>query len=493
MSAFTQLRLVNHFAALEQAYSSRVEPMPLTEPKMAHFNQALAAEIGLPAGAGDDPEVLAVMAGNAQLPGGKTVSAVYAGHQFGVYVPQLGDGRAMLLAQTQNEAGDLFELQLKGSGMTPYSRFADGRAVLRSSIREYLCSEAMHGLGVPTTRALSLVSSSDPVRRERMETAAVVCRVAPSFVRFGSFEYFYYGERFERLQPLADHVINHYFPHLREATDKYERWLAEVVDRTAALMAQWQSVGFCHGVMNTDNFSILGLTLDYGPFGFLDGFDSSHVCNHTDEGGRYAYEEQPKIGYWNCSRLLQATLPLLDLNPEKAVEKANDILARYPDQYAEGVLTLWCKKLGLREVRAGDRELANAFLNVLDAGKDDFTRSFRALAQIQRDNSRIPVLRDEIKNVEAFDAWLENYRARLQSDSEEDGERAARMNTVNPKFVLRNHLLQTAIEKAEAGDFSEIAHLFEVMQKPFEEHPEYSDYAAPAPDWAAQLSVSCSS
>lgn len=493
MNPFASLKSVNHFANLAEVYYSRVQTDPLSAPSMVHFNNALASEIGLPPDSADDPEVLATMAGNATWEGTDPIAMVYAGHQFGVYVPQLGDGRATMLAQVESDSGALFELQLKGAGMTPYSRFADGRAVLRSSIREYLCSEAMHALGVPTTRALSLVSSPDPVQREHMETAAVVCRVAPSLVRFGSFEYFYYGQRFEHLLPLADHVIEDHFPHLAEFPNKYAAWLSEVVDRTADLMAHWQTVGFCHGVMNTDNFSILGLTLDYGPFGFLDGFDSSHICNHTDEGGRYAYDQQPRMGYWNCSRLLQATLPLLDPVPEKAVEIAQGILGRYPDRHAQTVLAQWCRKLGLREVKDGDRELCNEFLNILDRGKDDFTRSFRLLSSVTGNKAEKPALRDEVKDVTALEAWLEKYRARLVADGGDDAERVARMNAVNPKFVLRNHLLQTAIEKAEAGHFDEVTRLFDIMSRPFDEQPESESYAGPAPDWAAQLSVSCSS
>lgn len=488
-----QLPLVNRFAELGEDYYTRVRAAPLPAPSLLHFNDQCAKLLDLDGASASDPDFLAVMAGNMPLPGGDALASVYAGHQFGVFVPQLGDGRALLIGQVRNARGELWELQLKGAGRTPYSRFADGRAVLRSSIREYLCSEAMHGLGIPTTRALCLVGSPEPVQRETLETAAVVCRVAPSFVRFGHFEYFYYQQRFDRLAPLADQVIEGHAPQFRDATDRHAAWLGDVVERTAQLMAHWQTVGFCHGVMNTDNFSILGLTLDYGPYGFMDGFESAYICNHSDEGGRYAYDQQPRIGYWNCSRLLQATLPLLHETPEAAVEIAQNILARYPPAYADTVLARWRAKLGLREAQENDRELVNQFLNILDRGHNDFTRCFRALAGVKARDQSAPAVRDEITDVAAFDNWLIDYRARLVAENSDDADRAVCMNAVNAKYVLRNHLVQTAIERAESGDISEVERLFRLLQEPFDEQPEFESYAALPPDWAKQISVSCSS
>ncbi|MGQ0530705.1 MAG: protein adenylyltransferase SelO [Panacagrimonas sp.] len=494
MSALlSDLHWVNRYSGLPEAYFSRVQAEPLHAPRMLHFNDALAARLGLSQTASSDAALLAVMAGNVPSPGGDSIATVYAGHQFGHFVPQLGDGRALLLGQIRNAQDELFEIQLKGAGRTPYSRFADGRAVLRSSIREYLCSEAMHALGVPTTRALCLVGSPQLVAREQDETAAVVCRIAPSFVRFGHFEYFYYRKQHEYLAPLADHVIDGHFPQFAAWPNRYAAWLSEVVERTARLMAQWQTFGFCHGVMNTDNFSVLGLTLDYGPFGFLDGFDSGHICNHSDEAGRYAYEQQPRIGYWNCSRLLQATLPLLHDTPEQAVEIAEGILGRYPPVYAQAVLARWCAKLGLREVREGDRDLANGLLNILDRGKNDFTRCFRRLAEVSAQDQTAPALRDEITDIAAFDAWLVQYRARLLEETLDPAERRAQMHAVNPKYVLRNHLVQIAIQQAQDGDVSEVDRLFNLLSRPYDEQPEQEAYAAAPPDWARQISVSCSS
>lgn len=482
----------NRFEQLGDHYYSRVNPAPLNDVQLLHFNTALAAELGLASDA-SDAELTTALAGNRRVEGGSYIATVYAGHQFGSYVPQLGDGRAILIGQVRDAQNGLRELQLKGAGPTPYSRFADGRAVLRSSIREYLCSEAMHALGIPTTRALSLIGSSTPVRRETLERAAIVCRVAPSFVRFGHFEYFYLMRDHDALKPLADMVIDNHFPDLAGFSNRYAAWLSEVLERTARMIAQWQSVGFCHGVMNTDNMSALGLTIDYGPFGFLDAFDSGHICNHSDEGGRYAYDQQPTIGHWNCSRLLQATLPLLSEEPEQAVEIANGILNRYPGIYTDRMMQLWRGKLGLRTEQDSDRELINRWLNLLDRGKSDFTRSFRALGEVKLDDATTPALRDELIDREAFDAWLPDYRARLAAEHSDDTERRSRMHAANPKYVLRNHLLQRAIEQAEAGDASEVDRLFQLTQKPFDEQPENEAYAAePSPE-ARHISVSCSS
>lgn len=483
MASLHNLKIDNRYAALGSAYYSAVEPTPSAQPRLLHFNAAAAALVDLDADEAQRPEFTGIFSGNTPLPGACNLAMLYSGHQFGVYVPQLGDGRALLLVQIRNQRGESWDLQLKGAGPTPYSRHADGRAVLRSSIREYLASEALHHLGIPTTRALCLIGTAETIRRETAEPGAVVCRMAPSHVRFGNFEVFYYRGQHDKLKPLADHVIAEHYP---EYQGDYAGWLAAVITRTARLMAHWQAVGFCHGVMNTDNFSILGLTLDYGPYGFMDGFDASHICNHSDEGGRYAYDQQPMIGHWNCSRLLQATLPLLSGNPEEAVSIATALLDRYPALYAGHMLALWRAKFGLREARDGDEELINRFLSLLHRGHDDFTRSFRRLATPE-------LLRDHLKDLAAYDAWLVDYRARLTAEQSDDGERAARMNRINPKYVLRNHLLQTAITRAEGGDSSEIDRLFQLIQRPYDEQPEFESYAALPPDWAQHISVSCSS
>jgi serine/tyrosine/threonine adenylyltransferase len=480
----------HRFAALGPEYFSWVQPTPLPEPRLLHFNAAAAALIDLDPAQATRPEFTAIFAGNQPLPGGRPLATLYAGHQFGQWVPELGDGRAILISQVRNRHGESWDLQLKGAGRTPYSRFGDGRAVLRSSIREYLCGEALHGLGIPTTRALCLIGSPEIVQRETLETAAVICRMAPSHVRFGHFEVFYARNQHERLGPLADHIIHEHAP---QYADDYPGWLDSVSADTARLMAQWQSVGFCHGVMNTDNMSILGLTLDYGPFGFLDAFDPAHVCNHSDEGGRYAYHRQPQIAHWNVSRLLQAALPLLHAEPETAVRIGNEILARYPAIYAAEVTARWRAKLGLRESREVDVDLINRFLDILQAGRSDFSRSFRLLSQLRSQGTDSGPLRDELADLARFDAWCVDYRARLQAEQSEDAERRRRMDAINPLYVLRNHLAQRAIERAQAGDIQEIVTLMRLLQAPCVEQPGCEAYAAAPPPGTAQVPVSCSS
>ncbi|MBA4178454.1 MAG: YdiU family protein [Leptothrix sp. (in: Bacteria)] len=451
-------------------------------------NHGLAAELGLGAWlAGED--ALPLLAGNAQPPHG-TLASAYSGHQFGVWAGQLGDGRALLLGEVDTPQGPM-ELQLKGSGLTPYSRMGDGRAVLRSSIREYLCSEAMHGLGLPTTRALALVGSPQAVRRETVETAAVVTRVAPSFLRFGHFEHFTHtAQDTAALRTLADATIAAFYPEARDAAEPYAALLEAVTRRTAALLAQWQAVGFCHGVMNTDNMSILGLTIDYGPFGFLDAFDPGHVCNHSDHQGRYAWARQPNVALWNLHALAQALLPLMGDDTETALAA----LQAYHTAYPEAMLAAWRAKLGLAATREGDRELADDLLKLMAQDRADFSITLRRLAGFstapRADNAPV---RDLFIDRPAFDAWAARYAERLAAEHSVDAERAARMNAVNPKYVLRNHLAEGAIARAREGDFSEVQRLHALLQRPYDEQPANEADAGFPPDWAAQLEISCSS
>jgi uncharacterized protein YdiU (UPF0061 family) len=382
------------------------------------------------------------------------------------------------------------EIQLKGAGLTPYSRMGDGRAVLRSSIREFLASEAMQALGVPTTRALSITGSALPVRREEIETAAVVTRVAPSFIRFGHFEHFAHTEpNVDALRRLVDFVIDVGYPECRDAAQPAVALLEAVARRTARLMADWQAVGFCHGVMNTDNMSILGLTIDYGPYGFLDAFDPGHVCNHSDHQGRYAYARQPNVAFWNLHALAQALLPLID-DQETALEA----LESYKTGFAATLDARMGAKLGLAAAQDGDRALAEGLLQRMAADRADFSITFRRLAGFDsRDGATNDALRDLFIDREAFDAWARNYAARLRSEGSVDAERALRMNRVNPKYVLRNHLADTAIRSARGGDFSEVQRLLKVLSAPFDEQPEHAAYADFPPDWAQHIEVSCSS
>jgi len=486
--------LHRRLSELGSPYVVPVTPEPVYKPVFLHASPQAAALLDVDVEALADPDWVAVMAGEAAFREQPALATVYAGHQFGVFVPQLGDGRAMVVGEVEGADGTHWELQLKGAGRTPFSRFADGRAVLRSSIREYLCSEAMAALGIPTTRALCLIGSSEPVQRETLESAAIVCRMAPSHLRFGHFEYFYYRGQHEALKPLADHLIDHHFPALAGRPDRYAAWLSEVIDRTARLVAAWQSVGFCHGVLNTDNMSALGLTIDYGPYGFMDAFDSSHICNHSDEHGRYAYEQQPLIGQWNGSRLLQAALPLLDAKPEAAVEIAEGILGRYPPAYTGAIMDRWRAKFGFADAHQGDRELINRFLNVIDGGRGDFTRSFRMLGEVEAAaDGAVPRLRDHLVDPQAFDAWLPDYRARLRLENIPDLERRNRMNRTNPRFVLRNHLAQAAIEDAANGSVKALDRLFGALARPYDEQPDLADLDAEPPADLRHLTVSCSS
>ncbi len=477
------------FRRLGAPFAVAQPPQPVPAPHWVARNLALAEELGW-AGWLHSDEALALLAGNATTPA--PLATVYSGHQFGVWAGQLGDGRALLVGEADTPVGAL-EVQLKGAGLTPYSRMGDGRAVLRSSIREYLCSEAMHALGIPTTRALALVGSPLPVRRETVETAAIVTRVAPSFLRFGHFEHFTHtAEDTAALRTLADATIAAYFPALQGVTAPYAALLEEVTRRTATLLAQWQAVGFCHGVMNTDNMSMLGLTIDYGPFGFLDAFDPGHICNHSDHQGRYAWARQPGVAHWNLHALAQGLMPLIEDS-----DTALAALAPYKTVYPQAMAAAWRAKLGLVDTRDEDHALADDLLKLMAQDRADFTITFRRLARfVSASGAANDVVRDLFMDRAAFDAWAARYAARLRAEHSLDAERAARMNRVNPKFVLRNHLAESAIERARQGDFAEVARLMQVLRRPFDEQPEGPATEADAgfpPDWAQQLEVSCSS
>lgn len=492
-------------AALGERFFTRLAPTALPSPYVVSIAPEAGALLGWDEGglraATQDPKFVDTFAGNAVPDWADPLATVYSGHQFGVWAGQLGDGRAIRLAEATMPNGP-WEIQLKGAGLTPYSRMADGRAVLRSSIREYLCSEAMHALGVPTTRALAIIGSDAPVRRETIETSAVVTRLAPSFIRFGHFEHFAAREDHASLKQLADFVIDRFYPACREAASPYQALLREVSLRTADMVAHWQAVGFCHGVMNTDNMSILGLTIDYGPFGFLDAFDANHICNHSDQQGRYAYSQQPQIAFWNLHCLAQALLPLwreadaADAEAAKnaAVEAAHEALDPFRDRYAEAFFRHYRAKLGLRTAHDQDETLMTNLFRVMHANRVDYTLFWRNLAQVgSQDGSRDAPVRDLFLDRAAWDAWAAEYRARLQAEQSDDAARGVAMRQVNPKYVLRNHLAETAIRAARDKDFSEVDRLLAVLSTPFDEQPGAEHYAALPPDWASGLEVSCSS
>jgi uncharacterized protein YdiU (UPF0061 family) len=488
MATLESLTFDNGFARLPEAYYSRVCPTPVPDPYLVCYSPEALALLDLDEREMTRPELIETLAGNQLLPGMDAIAALYAGHQFGHYVPQLGDGRAILLGEVKNAAGEGWEVQLKGAGRTPYSRGGDGRAVLRSSIREFLCSEAMHALGIPTTRALCIVGSDRPVYREDQETAALVTRLAPSFVRFGSFEVFYYRNQIEPIKHLADYVIARYYPELAGLADPYPEFLRQVALRTAELMAQWQAVGFSHGVMNTDNMSILGLTLDYGPFGFLDAFDPGYVCNHSDTGGRYAFDQQPDVAAWNLTKLAQTLVPLM------SVETASQAIGEYPQVFGKTYLERMAAKFGLPP-GSETASLVMDALQLLAQNRVDYTIFLRRLCDFDsRPEAANAPLRDLVLDRAAFDAWAARYAAALRQLGSNNAERAAAMRRVNPKYILRNHLAEIAIRRAaDDRDYSEVNRLHALLTRPFDEQPKYEAYAAEPPDWARKIEVSCSS
>jgi uncharacterized protein YdiU (UPF0061 family) len=492
MKTLDSLNFDNTFARLSETFYRRVQPTPLPVPYSVSVNEKAAELIGLDPQEFKNAEFVEYFTGNKTLPGSEPVSAIYAGHQFGSFVPQLGDGRAILLGEAINEKGERWDIQLKGAGLTPFSRMGDGRAVLRSTIREYLCSEAMHALGIPTTRSLCITGSDAPIYRETVETAAVLTRLAPTHVRFGSFEFFYYRGLYEETKRLADYVIREFYPQIadaeNESENKYLEFFREIVKRTARLIAQWQAVGFAHGVMNTDNMSIVGLTIDYGPFGFLDEFDAGFVCNHSDYSGRYAFNQQPMVALWNLSRLGQALVPHID--PEAAMA----VLDEYEPVFIENYYRLMREKLGLNEEREEDFELITDLFGILQNNQIDYTQFFRRLSSFNSGaGEKNDLLQGMFLDPASFDEWAANYQKRLASERSDDATRSERMNRVNPKFVLRNHVAQAVIERAQKGDYAEIDELLRVLQSPFDEHSEMERFAEPPPEGAKKIVVSCSS
>ena len=473
-----------------------VQPASLPAPRWVGTSLALARELGLDEEWLRSDEALHTFTGNHLAPGSAPVASVYSGHQFGNWAGQLGDGRALLLGELNTPSG-VREVQLKGAGLTPYSRMGDGRAVLRSSIREFLCSEAMHALGIPTTRALCVTGSPQPVRRETVETAAVVTRTAPSFIRFGHFEHFSYSGQHDELKRLADHMLDRFYPECREPqagqpASPYAALLQAVSERTAHLVAQWQAVGFCHGVMNTDNMSMLGLTLDYGPFQFMDGFNPDHICNHTDTGGRYAYNRQPQVAYWNLFCLGQALLPLM-----ADTDEALAALESYKTVFPAALTARMSTKLGLQADHPHAKTLIDATLNLLAKDRTDYTLFWHRLGlwlQAQGTpaaTERLENLRDLLRDRSSFDTWMNQYQE-LKNQYYQAID-PFYSNNLSPKFVLRNHLGQMAIERAQAGDMSMVAELLAVLQAPYGEHAQHSAWAGLPPDWAAHIEISCSS
>ena len=476
----------NSFALLGSDFYAPLDPQPLPAPYWVGHSAAAAQALGLAPSWLQSPAMLDAVSGNRKISGTQPLASVYSGHQFGVWAGQLGDGRAILLGEISGQ-----EVQLKGAGLTPFSRMGDGRAVLRSSIREFLCSEAMQGLGVPTSRALCVTGSDAPVRRETMETAAVVTRTAPSFIRFGHFEHFCHSDQPAQLETLANYVIDRFYPECRTGDqfkgNPYATLLHRVTERTAHMVAHWQAVGFCHGVMNTDNMSILGLTIDYGPFQFLDAYDPGHICNHSDNQGRYAFNKQPNVAYWNLFCLGQALLPLIG-DQKLALAALETFKTVYPDAFAQRMAS----KLGFEKAQAEHSALLEDGLKLLAADKVDYTIFWRRLSHWARmcrsaDNS----VRDLFMDRAGIDRWLLQYSELLVQYTR--GLATDLMLKTNPKFVLRNHLGEIAIQAAARKDFSKVGQLLQVLERPFDEHPEWESFADFPPDWAGSISISCSS
>ena len=467
---------------------SPVVPSRLDQPTKVSSNSLLATQLGIDPADLESQTMLDLVSGNFGTANIKPIALVYSGHQFGVWAGQLGDGRAMTLGELPVTGADgkteLWDIQLKGAGPTPYSRFADGRAVLRSSIREYLCSEAMHGLGIASTRALYLLDSKTRIYREDVESGAIVCRVARSHIRFGSFEHFHYRNQPEGVAALADYVIDRHFPEWAAEHNRYLKLFTQTVENTAKMIAQWQAVGFSHGVMNTDNMSILWDTLDYGPFGFLDSYNPNFICNHSDSHGRYSFKNQPSVGLWNLNALATSLMSLLSSDELIAVLKT------YEPHYLTHYRALMAAKLGLLEYRDDDEQLLNSLLELLQKNALDYSLFFRQLCTFSATDQSV---RDHFIDRDAFDLWAEQYLQRLVQQPLTDQQRCAKMLRTNPKYVLRNYMAQAAIEKAQQGDYSEVNLLLRVLQNPFDEHPEAEKYAGLPPDWADHISVSCSS
>jgi len=468
----------NSYARLPERFFARLSPTPVAKPRLIKFNELLAEELGINTQGLEPDELAAVFAGNVLPPSAEPIAMSYAGHQFGNFVPQLGDGRAILLGEVLGRNGERRDIQLKGAGRTPFSRRGDGRAALGPVLREYLVSEAMHALGIPTTRALAAVSTRETVFRDRQLPGAVLTRVASSHIRVGTFQYFAARGDMEAVERLSGYVIDRHFPEARDSERHSLALLQTVVERQALLIARWMHVGFVHGVMNTDNTALSGETIDFGPCAFIDSYDPATTFSAIDELGRYAYGNQPTIAQWNLARFAETLLPLLDPNPERAVELANEAISGFTSRFQEHWLAGMRDKLGLSSNEEGD--LAQALLRAMHDNAADFTLTFRRLCDAAADEKADADGRALFANPAAYDSWVARWRSRLAAERLKPDARAQAMRTINPAFVPRNHRVEQALDAAiEYGDFSPFADLLTVLSRPYEDQADFADYANP--------------
>ncbi|WP_075290174.1 protein adenylyltransferase SelO [Pararhizobium arenae] len=469
----------NSYARLPEPFFSKVDPTPVSEPWLIKLNTGLAEELGLNTAA-LRRDGAAIFSGNRIPEGAEPVAMAYAGHQFGQFVPLLGDGRAILLGEVIDRTGTRRDIQLKGAGPTPYSRRGDGRAALGPVLREYIVSEAMHALGIPATRALAAVVTGDPVYREQVLPGAVFTRVAASHVRVGTFQFFAARGDHANLRVLSDYVIDRHYPELKTEERPYVALLKAVSERQAALIARWLGVGFIHGVMNTDNMTISGETIDFGPCAFMDAYDPAKVFSSIDQGGRYGYANQPGIGQWNLARLAEAMLPILDDDTEKAVEAANDILADYGRVFQTHWLDGMRRKIGLATSEDGDLALVQDLLARMNEGDADFTLAFRRLSAVAENDAAEEDFASTFRDPATIGPWLSAWRNRLTREDTSREERASDMRTVNPAFIPRNHRIEEVIKATvEDGDVSLFEALLEVTSRPYEDQPTFAAYAEP--------------
>jgi serine/tyrosine/threonine adenylyltransferase len=469
----------NSYAALPANFFARVAPTPVAAPRLIKLNRPLAAELGLDPDQLDTPEGAAILAGKTVPAGADPIAMAYAGHQFGHFVPQLGDGRAILLGEVVDTKGVRRDIQLKGSGPTPFSRRGDGRAALGPVLREYIVSEAMFALDIPTTRSLAAVITGEPVYRETALPGAVLTRVASSHIRVGTFQYFAARRDTEAVRQLADHVIGRHYPELASAPRPYHALLEAVIGRQAALVARWLSVGFIHGVMNTDNSSVAGETIDYGPCAFMDSYDPGTVFSSIDEMGRYAFANQPRIALWNLTRLAECLLPLFSDDTEQAIKDAETALDGFAEQFTAAHQAALRRKLGLFTAQEDDQTLAQTLLDAMAAGQADFTLTFRRLGAAAGDGNDAPV-RALFKDASGFDEWAVRWRQRLARESQSPAERCAAMQVVNPAFIPRNHRIEAVISAAVSNDdFGPFEELIAVLAKPYQDQPAHAAYAEP--------------